>query len=139
MRGRLPLPSDFVNTAIAEVAFHDGRRLELRHSKHACAQRHAGGGMGKGFLTMISDAVGAPVLTIGAMEGSSLQNAACCIALRTNGHVKNMPCLCEDAYRYPMADIMAKFSRQFRSMTNQVLGYLALNESWVVSMCIGGE
>jgi len=46
-------------------------------------------GMEKGFLAMMLDAEGAQVLMIGAMDGLSLQDAACCIALRTNGHLRH--------------------------------------------------
>jgi len=53
-------------------------------------QRHAGEGVEKDFVAMMLDAEGAPVLMIGAMEGLSLQNAACCIVLRMNGHLKHI-------------------------------------------------
>ena len=76
--------------AIAEVVSRNGRKLELRHSKRAFVQRHAGEGMEKGFLTELLDAEGAPVLMIGAMERLSLQNAACCVALHANGHLKHL-------------------------------------------------
>ena len=62
--------------ATTEVVSHDGWKLELRHSKHAFVQRHAGEGIEKRFLMMISHAVGAPMLMCGAMLGSSLQKAA---------------------------------------------------------------
>ena len=45
-----------------------------------CSQRK----QRKAFLTMILEAEGTPVLMIDASEGPPLQNAACCIALRTN-------------------------------------------------------
>jgi len=79
----------FINIAIAEVVSHDGRKVELRHSKRVSVQRHASEGMEKGFLAMMLDAEGAQVLMIGAMDGLSLQDAACCIALRTNGHLRH--------------------------------------------------
>jgi len=41
-------------------------------------------------VAMMLDAEGAPVLMIGAMEGLSLQNAACGIVLRMNGHLKHI-------------------------------------------------
>ena len=76
--------------ATAEVVSHNGRKWELRHSKLAFMQRHAGEDMEKDFLTMILNAKGVPVRMIGAMEGLSLQSAACGLALRTSGQLKHL-------------------------------------------------
>jgi len=45
---------------VAEVVFHHGRKLDLRHSKRAFVQRHAGEGIEKAFLTKVLGAEGAP-------------------------------------------------------------------------------
>jgi len=78
-----------VNMALAEVTHH-GRKLDLRYTKCAFVQRRAGEGIEKGFLTMILDAEGTAVLMIGAREGLSLLNAACCIAVHTKGHLEHL-------------------------------------------------
>jgi len=79
-----------VNMAMAEVVSHHGRKWDLRYTKCASVQRRAGEGIEKGFLTMILDAEGTAGLMIGAMEGLSLPNAACCIAVHTKGHLKHL-------------------------------------------------
>ena len=76
--------TNFINAAIAEVVSHNGQ-----HSMRVFRQRHAGEGVEKDFVAMMLDAEGAQVLMIGAMDGLSLQDAACCIALRTNGHLRH--------------------------------------------------
>ena len=60
------------------------------HSKRDCTQRHAVEDKEKDFLTMILGGRGAPVQLIVAMEGLSLQNAACGFALRTYGQSKHI-------------------------------------------------
>ena len=75
---------------IAEIVYrHKGRMVDPRHSKCAFVQRHVGKDVEKDFLAIL-DAEGPPVLMIGAMEGPSLPDAACRIALRTNGHLKHL-------------------------------------------------
>ena len=82
--------TQFINMAIAVVITGNGRKMELRHSKRAVVQWHAGEAIEKDFLTLILDTKGVPVQLIGAMEGLSLQNAACGLAPRTNGQLKHL-------------------------------------------------
>jgi len=124
--------AELISMATAEIVSHNGRKWELRHFKRAFVQRHGGEVMEKDFLTTILDSKGAPVLMIGAMEGLSLQNAACGLALRTNGQLKHLGhcaqgrraaaegSLCQvymrtAAFRYPSADIVAKLSQVLRT------------------------
>jgi len=62
---------------------HEALQACLRAA--ACRRRH-----GKGFWTIIWDVEGTPGLMTDAVEGSPLQKAACCIALRTSGHLKHL-------------------------------------------------
>ena len=47
-----------------------------------------------------------------------------CLTIARGSRGELMPSICEDAFRFPATDIIAKLSHQFRLMTNQVLGYL---------------
>ena len=78
------LPTFTIGTMLAMDA------VTATSSKRAFVQWHAGEGLEKSSLTMILDTEGAPVLMIGAMEELSLQDAACCIALCTNGHSEHL-------------------------------------------------
>ena len=82
--------TEFINMTIAVVITGNGRKMELRHSRRAVVQWHAGEAIEKDFLTLILDAKDVSVQLIGAMEGLSFQSAACGLSPRANGQLKHL-------------------------------------------------